>query len=446
VIQQANPRLALLVFGLLIGCCDLHAQQNNSSRGTAESAGAPAKLDSFALERENSDHVAASPQQIREVLVKDPGLLVELKHGVSKEATSSGQMIDDADLSDQAIFDRLDRDVVFRSAATRLLQRYGYLLPSINPDSELGKQQELILKERARRLVQIEAQEDAETLKRPGEEEVRQAVLEENSCDRRQGLDCRETATPRSRQNDNLPSAPARPGSRGTPIPSDSSTTSPLLRAGGNSGPTLTPAVGADDSANSIRQAAFSGSPDLLTFRASMADAESFADSLRGTATNVDASSLRGVNGSTRARDYRRSNVANEKSSRGSISTDSNGDRSQGTIVHKQSPYADIPSLYDLYVQVPGREGAPERFGIDILSGGLREPDALPMDLPVGPDYVVGPGDGLAIDLWGGVSQRMTRVVDSQGRISLPEAGPLLVSGRTLGDIQLTVQQVLRSP
>ena len=68
----------------------------------------------------------------------------------------------------------------------------------------------------------------------------------------------------------------------------------------------------------------------------------------------------------------------------------------------------------------------------------------MPMDLPVGPDYVVGPGDGLAIDLWGGVSQRMVRVVDREGRISLPEAGPMLVSGKTLGDVQATVQQTLR--
>jgi protein involved in polysaccharide export with SLBB domain len=42
------------------------------------------------------------------------------------------------------------------------------------------------------------------------------------------------------------------------------------------------------------------------------------------------------------------------------------------------------------------------------------------MDLPVGPDYVVGPGDGLAINLWGGVSQRMVRQVDREGRINLP--------------------------
>src|SRR6202040_2381886 len=70
--------------------------------------------------------------------------------------------------------------------------------------------------------------------------------------------------------------------------------------------------------------------------------------------------------------------------------------------------------------------------------------DLLAMDLPVRPDYVVGPGDGLAIDLWGGVSQRITRTVDREGRVSLPEAGPLLVSGKTLGDIQDQMQRILR--
>jgi protein involved in polysaccharide export with SLBB domain len=67
------------------------------------------------------------------------------------------------------------------------------------------------------------------------------------------------------------------------------------------------------------------------------------------------------------------------------------------------------------------------------------------MDLPVGPDYVVGPGDGLSINLWGGISQRILRSVDREGRITLPEAGPLLVSGRTLGEVQASVQQALRT-
>jgi hypothetical protein len=112
------------------------------------------------LAKDNLDRVAASAVQIRMVLVTDAGLLVELKRWVAKEATDNGQVVEDSNLADQAIFDRLDRDVAFRSAATRLLQRYGYLLPSPNPDSSLAKEEDLVLKERARRLVQVEAQED----------------------------------------------------------------------------------------------------------------------------------------------------------------------------------------------------------------------------------------------------------------------------------------------
>ena len=56
----------------------------------------------------------------------------------------------------------------------------------------------------------------------------------------------------------------------------------------------------------------------------------------------------------------------------------------------------------------------------------------------------MGPGDGIEINLWGGVSQRIFRVVDRQGRLSLPDVGPLLVAGRSLGDVQQAVQQTLR--
>jgi protein involved in polysaccharide export with SLBB domain len=69
----------------------------------------------------------------------------------------------------------------------------------------------------------------------------------------------------------------------------------------------------------------------------------------------------------------------------------------------------------------------------------------LPMDLPVGPDYVLGPGDSVSINLWGGISQRLRRVVDGEGRIALPEAGFVQVSGRSLGDVQRLVQASLQS-
>src|SRR5260370_9027634 len=88
-----------------------------------------------------------------------------------------------------------------------------------------------------------------------------------------------------------------------------------------------------------------------------------------------------------------------------------------------------------MYVQASSRQRPLERFGLDVFRNGTMDTNAIPMDLPVGPDYVVGPGDGLAIDLWGAVSRRLFRIVDREGRVSLPEAVPPLGSGRPLGEV-----------
>src|SRR5215469_11050102 len=148
------------------------------------------------LAKENLDRVAASSIQIREILVKDAGLIVELKRWVAKEASDNGQVVQESNLTDQAIFDRLDRDLMFRSVATALLQRYGYLLPLPNPDSPNAKEQDFILKERARRLVQIEAEEDAESVQLP---KTDRNVERTGACDLQQDRACAESATRSSR-------------------------------------------------------------------------------------------------------------------------------------------------------------------------------------------------------------------------------------------------------
>jgi protein involved in polysaccharide export with SLBB domain len=117
----------------------------------------------------------------------------------------------------------------------------------------------------------------------------------------------------------------------------------------------------------------------------------------------------------------------------------------QPMLRHRPNPYADVPSLYDLYAQYSKRSPKLDRFGEDVFQNGTGNLDELPMDLPAGPDYVVGPGDGLTISLTGGISQRLQRVVDREGRIALPEVGAVEVSGRSLGDVQHLVQTVLRS-
>src|SRR5260370_340887 len=111
------------------------------------------------LAAENLNRVAASAAQIEELLRKDPGLLVELKRWVAKEATDRGQILDDPELNEQAIFERLARDLEFRSVATRLLQRYAYSTPTLKPDSDSAREHEVLVNERRRRLAPAAAEE-----------------------------------------------------------------------------------------------------------------------------------------------------------------------------------------------------------------------------------------------------------------------------------------------
>jgi protein involved in polysaccharide export with SLBB domain len=112
---------------------------------------------------------------------------------------------------------------------------------------------------------------------------------------------------------------------------------------------------------------------------------------------------------------------------------------------HRADPYADVPSLYDLYSQYANRPGPLERFGVEIFRNGTGNFNQLPMDVPAGPEYVLGPGDGLNIELWGGVSERLVRVVDRQGRVALPEVGAVEVAGHSLGEVQRLVQKQLQT-
>src|ERR1700733_747512 len=116
----------------------------------------------------------------------------------------------------------------------------------------------------------------------------------------------------------------------------------------------------------------------------------------------------------------------------------------QPMLRHRPNPYADVPSLYDLYAQYSRRSVRLGRFGEDVFRNGTGNLQELPMDLPAGPDYIVGPGDGLTINLSGGISQRLQRVVDREGRVNLPEVGGVEISGRNLGDVQHLVQAALR--
>ena len=112
-------------------------------------------------------------------------------------------------------------------------------------------------------------------------------------------------------------------------------------------------------------------------------------------------------------------------------------------VQHRLSPYPNLPSLGQLYSQFPSTEAKLRRFGSDTFVLGTGNANQLPMDLPAGPDYVLGPGDSLLVNMWGGQSSRLDRPIDRQGQIALPEAGAITIAGLTIAQAQVAIQKAL---
>jgi protein involved in polysaccharide export with SLBB domain len=117
--------------------------------------------------------------------------------------------------------------------------------------------------------------------------------------------------------------------------------------------------------------------------------------------------------------------------------------------LHLPTPY-NLRSLRDLYTQVAPDSVKLKRFGSDVFvnrddakSGGLGN-RTMTVDVPIGPDYVLGTGDGLTINLWGGISQSFSRVIDREGKVALPEAGSMVVAGLTLQQARSTIEGALK--
>ncbi|MGA7221627.1 MAG: polysaccharide biosynthesis/export family protein, partial [Candidatus Acidiferrales bacterium] len=448
-----------------------------------------ARVPGSELSRENFNQVAASAAQIKTVLVMEPGLVVELKRWIAKDATDQGQIVSESDLTDDAIFERLQTDVRFRSVATLLLQRYGYLVPRVNPDSELGKQQELLVQERVKWIAQEEEQVRSQAAAKAQDrfEKARQCEQgEQSSCPERQ-----QQQQPAGRplppqgqgavpgyppglENPNQMSPPSFPQGQGN----GNLERAQLMQTGESGDESFAFLSGNNVGSSDYLQGpgglggvtgnggAMMSSP-LQQFQ--NGDGGSLGPSLSGgTSTGLQGGPFdQYTGGAAPGSSFGQTDVnpfeANGATQYGGgTGTDRNLGSYYGyrepfnrtyqnqqlrpiEMVQRPSPYQDIPSLYDMYMQALPRPTTPQRFGMNVFENQSENPDFIPMDLPAGPDYVVGPGDGLAINLWGGVSRRIYGTVDREGRVSLPEVGPVLVSGKSLAEVQQSVQQVLRT-
>jgi protein involved in polysaccharide export with SLBB domain len=61
-------------------------------------------------------------------------------------------------------------------------------------------------------------------------------------------------------------------------------------------------------------------------------------------------------------------------------------------------------------------------------------------DIPVPPDYVVGPGDQLRVQLFGNTNRTLTLTVGRNGQVSFPEIGPIAVSGQKFSSVKENIE------
>lgn len=94
-------------------------------------------------------------------------------------------------------------------------------------------------------------------------------------------------------------------------------------------------------------------------------------------------------------------------------------------------PPEEKPSAFESYIQgeLPSEISTDiKQFGYDLFD---KPPSTFaPVDtVPVGPDFLLGPGDELKIHIWGKVNEEYTKVIDRDGKIILPQMGPLYLAG-----------------
>ncbi len=169
-------------------------------------------------------------------------------------------------------------------------------------------------------------------------------------------------------------------------------------------------------------------------------------DALSSGETRTNDSSRNGSDEDVSPRLARRGDSSGTRNSRAAERPQparrADGDAQSG-IKRVAPPYANVDALNDLYSQLKVDNTRLQRFGMDLFKNTVTRNTDTSMDLPGGADYVLGPGDGVTITLSGATSQSLKRSVDREGRITLPEAGNVMVAGQTIDHAQKTIEHAL---
>ena len=78
-------------------------------------------------------------------------------------------------------------------------------------------------------------------------------------------------------------------------------------------------------------------------------------------------------------------------------------------------------------------------FGFEFFQEGAMQVQTERKDVPVPLKYVIGPGDEVKILVWGRVNTQYNLIVDRDGKIMLPQIGPVFVAGKTFEEMSKSV-------
>jgi protein involved in polysaccharide export with SLBB domain len=95
------------------------------------------------------------------------------------------------------------------------------------------------------------------------------------------------------------------------------------------------------------------------------------------------------------------------------------------------------PSLFEL--TLPGNL---KQFGYDLFNKTVST-FTPPSTMPVGPDYIIGPGDQFTMTLWGTTEGIYNLRVSKEGSVTLPKVGVISVNGVRFGDLERTLKRHL---
>ncbi|MFB1033907.1 MAG: polysaccharide biosynthesis/export family protein, partial [Sinobacterium sp.] len=106
----------------------------------------------------------------------------------------------------------------------------------------------------------------------------------------------------------------------------------------------------------------------------------------------------------------------------------------QSAITVKAEVYTDAVTLADDQVDQIVK-GDLQQFGYNIFNSSPTT-FAQVDDIPVPPDYIIGPGDNLVVQLFGKLNVQYELTVTREGTLLIPELGPITVSGQTFTEIK----------